>query len=106
MTEEIIRAITEAEALAAEEKRNAAAAASKIIEDARLACEEREKRALEENKAYREAQKKEAEASAEAAYIATLSVSEEKAKRYCSNALANARESVCEIVGRITSGDC
>ena len=54
MTEEIIRAITEAEEKAAEEKRVAFLAADKILEDAKKECARLEKAALEECKAYQE----------------------------------------------------
>ena len=106
MTEEIIRAITEAEEQAAGLKHAATLAAATVLENANKACKDLETAALAECKAYQEQQKKAAEESAEKAYLETLAKQEEAAKKYCEDVFANVDTAVSKIVGRVTRGDC
>lgn len=106
MTEEIIRAITEAEEKAAEEKQAASLAAANILEAAQKECAQSEKATAEACRAYKENEKKTAEASAQKAYLETLERQQKSAEKYCVEILSNVDTAVSKIVGRITRGDC
>ena len=106
MTEEIIKNITDAEAQAAQIKREAQERAAAIIAAATERAARLETSSAEVCKAYRESQMKTALADAEREYAQTLGVKTREAKEYCEKALQNSEVSVAEIVGRIVGGDC
>ena len=106
MTEEIIRAIIEAEETAAEEKKAASLTAAALLEEAEQAVKVLEKSALEECKACEEKEKKAAETLAQKQYEDTLSAQRQSAENYCAEILLNVDTAVSKIVGRVTRGDC
>lgn len=105
MTEDIIKAITEAEEQAARIKSDALAEAAQILQDAQAEASRLEKFSAEENKQYREMQIKAANAQADKEYEFTLKEKEKEAKAYCENALLQSDASVGKIIGRILGGD-
>ena len=106
MTEDIIKAITEAELQASQIKREAQEKATEIVAVATLRASETEKENAELCKSYRETQIKEGIEKAESEYQTAIRVKTEEAKAYCADALAKSGASVGKIVGRIVSGDC
>ena len=106
MTGEIIKAITTAEAQAAEIKEAAQAQAAQIIADAQTQAASHEQSSAQVCKAYAETQIKNARAQADENYIKTIQTKKKEMQEYCAKILAQAEAEVAEIVGRITSGDC
>ena len=105
MTEEIIKAITEAEAEGVAKKVTATEEAAKIVKNAEMQATEIEKASAEFCKNYREKMLAETEANAQRIYLETLEKARLEAKEYCRDILSKAETSVSKIVGRITSGD-
>lgn len=105
MTEEIIKNITDAEAQAAQIKREAQERATAILAEATERAARLERSSAEVCKAYRESQMKAAHADAEREYAETLQAKTREAKAYCENALHGSDASVGKIVGRIVGGD-
>ena len=106
MTEEIIKAITEAEEEGAAKKLAATEKATQIIKNAEAKAAEIEKSSAEFCKSYREKAFAETEANAQKIYLESLEKAKAEAKEYCQGVLNTAQTSVSKIVGRITSGDC
>lgn len=105
MTEEIIKAVTDAEARAAKIKEEALARAAEEQAKAETRAEEIERSSAEVCKAYRETQIKAAEADAEKAYFAALARQREEAARYAESLSDKTEVPVSRIVGRITGGN-
>ena len=105
MTEDIIKAITEAEAQASLIKKEAQEKATAIVAEATLRASETENKSAELCKSYRETQVKEMQENAEKEYQTTIREKTEEAKAYCEKALANAQASTEKIVGRIVRGN-
>ena len=105
MTEEIIKSIMDAEAQAAEMKREASEKAAKILSDAETQAARLEQSSVEVCKAYRESQTKTAIAEAEERYRATIAAKEKDTKEYCTRVLEGADVAVSKIVGRIVCGN-
>ena len=106
MTEELIKAITDAEKQAEAIKAAALENAAAIIAAAEAEILQNEQAAAEANKKYREEQILAANQDAEKAYQATVAKKKEEAKAYCEKAFASADGEIGKIVGRIISGDC
>lgn len=106
MTEEIIKAITEAEAQGAKIRSDAMEKAAQIVAAAEAQAAREEKTSAEVCKAYADTQIKVAKADADKSYAETVDSEERKARAYCAEALKNADDEVSEIVGRIIRGDC
>ncbi|MBO4940349.1 MAG: hypothetical protein J6D30_04945 [Clostridia bacterium] len=105
MTEDIIQAIKQAEAQAAEMKNTASEQAAQMILDSEKQASMTEKTAMDVCKAYRDTQIKQAMTDAEQAYQNSLAQKEEETKAYCARILENSDAAVSKIVGRIISGD-
>ena len=105
MTEDIIKSITAAEETATQLKREAQEKAAKIVSEAEDTARGMENSAEETCKAYVSAQVKQAQEDAEKEYEAAMLVAEKNAQAYCETALANAGDSVGNIVGRILGGN-
>jgi vacuolar-type H+-ATPase subunit H len=105
MTEEIIKKITDAEALATEMKANAEAQADKILSgvEKKISIEEKEKE--EAFRAYREASLKTAKEQAQQNFEQATEQAKREAKAYCADVLKNAELEINAIVGRMISGD-
>ena len=106
MTEEIIKAITEAEAEGAAKKLAATEQATQIVKNAETKAAEIEKASAEFCKSYREKTLAETEADAQRIYLETLETARTEAKEYCRSVLSKTETSVSKIVGRTTRGDC
>ena len=106
MTEEVIKAIAEAEQEGVAMKAMATENAAQTIRQAEQRAEEIEKTSGEVCKAYRETMQKNAEATATKSYEKTLEQAREEAREYCRKILSGTDATVGKIVGRITSGDC
>ena len=106
MTEDMMKAITDAEAQASAIKRSAYEKAEKLILEAESQASKTELSSAEVCKAYIETQIKNARAEAEARYDISVKTEEKQAREYCANALKNAENCVNKIVGRIVGGDC
>ena len=106
MTEEMIKAITNAEAEASAIKRAATEKAAKLLAEAEKQANRSEHSSAEVCKAYAETQIKNAYAEADARYEVTVKTEEKQAREYCAKALKNAEDSISKIVGRIVRGNC
>ena len=105
MTNEIMKAIMEAEAQAAEIKQKALDEAAKLIADAEARADVQEQASVAQCKQYRDAEIKKATEEAAEEYKRTLVEKERAAKEYCSAILSASEISVNKIVGRVISGD-
>ncbi len=105
MTEEIINAITEAESEAVRIGDRAREEAAAILSRAEVRAAEIEKSSEEVCRAYRDTQRKAAEAEAEKAYRSALAEKGEDARRYADRLLESTGDFVGKIVGRIVRGD-
>ncbi len=105
MTNEIVKAIMDAEAQAAEIKQKALDEAAKMIADAEARAMQQELDSAAQCKAYRDTELKKATEEAAAIYKQTLEKNERNAKEYCNAVLSNSEISVNKIVGRVISGD-
>ena len=106
MTEEVIKAIAEAEQEGVAMKAAATANATQTIRQAEQRAAEIEKTSGEVCKAYRETMQKNAEETATKSYLQTLEQARAEAREYCRKILNATEATVGKIVGRITSGDC
>ncbi len=106
MTEDIIKSITNAEAQAAEWKREAEEKATAILSEAELRAARTEKTSEEVCKAYRETQTRNAYADAEKEYAVALKQAQTEAKAYCDRVMESSESVVSQIVGRIIGGSC
>jgi vacuolar-type H+-ATPase subunit H len=106
MTEEIIKAIAEAENQATAMKSVATENAAQTVRQAEKRAAEIEKTSSEVCKAYRETMQKNAEETATKSYNQALDQARLEAKEYCRKILSGADATVGKIVGRMTSGDC
>ena len=106
MTDDIIKAITQAETQGEQFKAEARERATFIIEDAEMRATQKVKTTEEICKAYRDTQMKNAQTDAELSYAKLLSEKEAEAKDYCAKVLEDMDTVVSEIVGRILGGDC
>ena len=104
--ENIIQAITEAEAKAAEIKLSATQRAAEIVADAEQKAAETEKNAREVCKAYRATQTRLAVQEAEVQYAKVIAEKSADAKAQSEEQMKNVGGVVAKIVGRIVSGDC
>lgn len=102
---EILQAVTEAEAQAAEIKRAAQEERERILADARARAASKEN-ALEENlKTLRERTLENARTEADEAYAQSLAQTKQEAENYCEKILRERGElAVTNIVGRIVRG--
>ena len=105
MTEEIIQAITEAEAQATEIRRTAQAQAAAIIAEAEAYAAETEKTTREACKAYRAAQTAVSNAAAQQEYDEMVADRTAAARAYCADVAEGVEAVIADIVGRITSGN-
>ena len=99
--EEIIKAVKEAEAEAAQKKAQANEKAAQIAAQAEQDAQDILKASEAECKQYRERELKNAEENAENAYFVTLSEKRAEAKAYADSLLKDTKASVGRIVRRI-----
>ena len=105
MTEEMMQAIANAEAKAAEMKNAALEQAAAIVKEAEETAAKTKKSSAEVCKAYRETQLKEAEREAQNHYEASLEKTRAAARANGDKILANAEVPASIIVGRILNGN-
>ena len=105
MTEEMMQAIAEAEAKAADMKNAALEKAAAIVKEAEETAAKMKKSSAEVCKAYRETQLKEAEREAQKNYEASLEKTRTAARANGDRILANAEVPASVIVGRILNGN-
>ena len=99
--DEIIQAVTEAEAKAAQIKAQASEKAAEIVAQAEQEAQDILKASEAECKKYREQAIKSAEENAENAYFVALSSQRAEAKAYADDLLKDTKASVGRIVRRI-----
>jgi vacuolar-type H+-ATPase subunit H len=105
MTEEMIKAIQDAETKALEIKQDAIAKAEALLSDAQEQANRLKASSEEVLKAYKETQLKSAKDKAERLFEEEIALAKKSAQSYCAEVLQNAETSVTDIVGRVISGN-
>lgn len=105
MTEEMIKAIQDAETKALEIKQDAIAKAEALLSDAQQQANRLKASSEEVLKAYKETQLKSAKEKAERLFEEEIALAKKSAQSYCAEVLQNAETSVTDIVGRVISGN-
>ncbi len=104
--DDIINAITDAEARAAQIKSDAVEQAARIIDEARSKSAEISSEAAQSRSAFRDDSIKAAELKAEEDYNKSIANSRKEAEDYARKVGKNVDAAVGKIVGRVTSGNC